>query len=159
MNTSSNEFEEALAFAEDLVWTFFISSNVSLSPSSGASYRIRSHVNFDVLLTVYHFSRVLSKPYYRANYFPRGYNVLDFLLFCGKVVSQALHDYRCGTEEAVEYAINSIATCLNEFMSSGEFERNGGWSELQDTCSKLSTWPAFRSVVCLGNKYGDRAEC
>ncbi|GBN28121.1 hypothetical protein AVEN_133657-1 [Araneus ventricosus] len=160
MSASKNEFEEAIVFAEDLICRFFHDYGVSYSPStSGARYRndlyIRRHFNEDILKMVSFFSRMLTKPYYKTNYFPRGYNVLDFLHYCGRVAFEALRDFRYGIEESGDHAINSIASYLNEFISSGEFERNGGWSELKEVSSKLCKWQVFCSVVCIGNKYGD----
>ncbi|GBN28124.1 hypothetical protein AVEN_133660-1 [Araneus ventricosus] len=139
MGFAMNIFTEALLFSEDLLIDFMHRNKISWTPAtSGNTYRhcVQSKFTPAIGNAVSNLSKLpLSSMtfaiYGKVPYFPRGYNPRDFLHYCAVLATAAADECDRGNDEFADEVVLSIARYLKEMKGSGEFNRKGGWSAIQ----------------------------
>ncbi|GFU38215.1 uncharacterized protein NPIL_423391 [Nephila pilipes] len=160
-----NNFTEALLFAEDLMIDYVKHKNVRWKPStSGNTYRSRiiSKYTKEIGIAVLNLSSLQNpeekffeidprgRCYLNHDVFQGGYSAINFLEYCVKLASESLHVIEAGYDAGiVDDATLTITNTLVSFMRTGEFERAGGWSNLQEMgllCSKMQVLRTIKEI-------------
>lgn len=144
MGFAMNIFTEALLFAEDLMIDFMRRNKLSWTPAtSGNTFRNRVESKFTEAIgnVVSNFSKLPpeSTTFVIIGMLPRfsrGYNPRDFLHCCGIFANEAAVRCANGDDEYADSAVLAIARLLKETKRTGEFDKKGGWSAIQQEAAK-----------------------